>query len=165
MINTAKFGEKLLQNYRFKIARPYLTGSVLDFGGNKGELKAFVKGEYTLADYDHSPMEGKMFDTIVLLAVIEHIHMKEVFELFHKFKTHLNPNGKIFLTTPTPMSKPVLEVLSRIGVIGRTNIEEHKHYWNKGEINRLAYANGFSMTKYRLFQLGFNQVAIFEHKK
>ena len=35
--------EKFLQNYRFKIVKPYLNGDVLDFGGNKGELKKFVK--------------------------------------------------------------------------------------------------------------------------
>ena len=86
MINSRKSTEKFFQNWRFKIAIPYLSGDVLDFGGNEGELKKFVRGEYTLVNYDHRAMEGKTFDTIAALAVIEHINVPEVYEIFKKFK-------------------------------------------------------------------------------
>ena len=111
MINTKIFLEKFLQNQRFKIInKSFLKGSVLDFGGNEGELKSFVKGEYTLVNYDHSPMEGKLFDNIITLAVIEHMEIIQVFDIFKKFRNQIAPEGHIVVTTPTPMSKPILEI-------------------------------------------------------
>ncbi|MBI5071851.1 methyltransferase domain-containing protein [Candidatus Falkowbacteria bacterium] len=143
---------------------PYLVGDVLDFGGNEGELKKFVHGEYTLVNYDHSAMEGKTFDTIVALAVIEHINVPEVYEIFKKVKERLKPAGKIILTTPTKASKPILNFMARIGLADKENIAEHKHYWTKREIFDLAEKTGFTIKKYKKFQIGFNQLAILEHK-
>ncbi len=162
MINTKNPFEKLLQNMRFSKAKPYIKGDVLDFGGNEGELKPFVEGEYTCVNYDHGPMEGKTFDSIISLAVIEHIDYEEVFKIFRKFQAKLRNDGTIFLTTPTPASKPLLEFLANIGILEKQNIEEHKHYWNKEEIFELAKKNGFKILKYKKFQLGMNQYALFE---
>ena len=147
------------------MVKKYLKGDVLDFGGNEGELKRFVTGKYTIVNYDHSGMERKTFDTIVLLAVVEHINVDDVYKIFKKFKTCLSKNGKIFLTTPTPASKPVLEFLAKVGVLGKENIEEHKHYWSKKDIFNLAKETGFEVEKYKKFQIGFNQYAVFRHKK
>ena len=146
------------------MAVPYLTGDVLDFGGNEGELKKFVRGEYTLVNYDHSAMEGKTFDTIVALAVIEHINIPEVYQIFKTFKEKLRPGGKIILTTPTKMAKPILNFMARIGLADKENIAEHKHYWTKKEIYNLAQETGFIVEKYKKFQIGFNQLAILKHK-
>jgi len=146
------------------LAVPHLVGDVLDFGGNKGELKKFVRGEYTLVNYDHSAMEGKTFDTIVALAVIEHINIPEIYQIFKTFKEKLKPDGKIILTTPTKIAKPILNFMACIGLADKENIAEHKHYWTEKEIYDLAEKNGFAIIKYKKFQFGFNQLAIFEHK-
>jgi cyclopropane fatty-acyl-phospholipid synthase-like methyltransferase len=164
MIDSSMFLEKFLQDYRFKMVRPYLIGDVMDFGGNKGELKKFVKGRYLIINYDHSLMEKDHFDTIVSLAVIEHIPFREVFNIFKKFKSVLNLSGRIFLTTPTKIAKPVLELWAFMGIVDKKNIAEHKHYWSKKEIYDLAEKTGFVVKKYRKFQLGFNQLAVLEHK-
>jgi 2-polyprenyl-3-methyl-5-hydroxy-6-metoxy-1,4-benzoquinol methylase len=163
MINSSRFIEGFLQKQRFKKVIPLLKGDVLDFGGNEGELREYIKGDYTVVNYDHAPMEGKTFDTIVALAVIEHIEIADVFSIFHKFKSKLNPGGQIFLTTPTKMAKPVLEFMAAIKIVDKENIEEHKHYWNRAEIHDLAHKNGFRVKKYKKFQIGFNQYALFEH--
>ncbi len=164
MINSRKPTEKFFQNWRFKIVIPYLAGDVLDFGGNQGELKKFVRGEYTLVNYDHSMMEGKTFDTIAALAVIEHINVPEIFQIFKKFKEKLRPDGKIILTTPTKASRPILNFMARIGLANKENIAEHKHYWTKKEIFDLAEKTGFVIKKYKKFQFGFNQLAILKLK-
>jgi 2-polyprenyl-3-methyl-5-hydroxy-6-metoxy-1,4-benzoquinol methylase len=163
MINTKIFLEKFLQNQRFKIInKSFLKGSVLDFGGNEGELKAFVKGEYTLVNYDHSPMWGKLFDNIIALAVIEHMEIIQVFDIFNKFRNQIAPEGNIVVTTPTPMSKPILEILASIGLLEKENILEHKHYWIKSELENLGKETGFKLISYKKFQFGFNQMAIFQ---
>lgn len=164
MIDSKKTFEKLLQNFRFKKVVKYLKGDVLDFGGNNGELSAYVKGNYTLVNYDHSPMNNKKFDTIVLLAVVEHIEVAEVHQIFKKFKNALRPDGRIFLTTPTPASKSILELLAWFHILDKQNIEEHKHYWNKDDLTILAQDAGFSIVEYKKFQLGFNQYALLKHQ-
>ena len=163
MLDSNKFIEKILQDVRFKKVIPYLKGDVMDFGGNNGELKKFVKGNYLVVNYDHSVMKGKTFDTIVALAVIEHIEFNEVFEIFKKFKQkYLKKNGRIFLTTPTKIAKPFLDLMRLIGIKGDSI--EHKHYWNKKEIYNLAEKSDFVVEKYAKFQLGFNQLAVFKYK-
>lgn len=165
MINTQKIKlEKFLQEYRFRKVKSFLKGDVLDFGGNEGELKNFVTGKYTLVNYDRSGMFKDTYDTIVLLAVIEHIEVFEVHKIFSEFKPLLRKGGRIFLTTPTKACMPVLEVLSRVGVLSRENILEHKHYWSKKDIFDLADKNGFRVTTYKKFQLGLNQLAVLESK-
>jgi 2-polyprenyl-3-methyl-5-hydroxy-6-metoxy-1,4-benzoquinol methylase len=162
MINTKELKfEKILQDYRFRMVKPFLKGDVLDFGGNDGELRKYVNGSYTIVNYDRSKMFDNKYDTIVLLAVIEHIDVSEVHKIFKEFSGLLNKSGNIFLTTPTLMCKPVLEVLSRIGILSRENILEHKHYWSKKDIQKLASDNGFKVLKYKKFQLGLNQMAVF----
>lgn len=161
MIDTNKVVEKFLQNCRFSKVKSILKGDVLDFGGNEGELKRYVKGSYTLVNYDYTPMKGKMFDTIVILAVIEHIDVEKVFDIFQNFYEHLNNGGRIILTTPTPRSKWLLELLADMDILDKQNILEHKHYWNKAEIINLALSAGLKVDVYYNFQLGMNQFAIF----
>ena len=162
MIDTTIKFEKFLQNQRFKRVKRYLYGDVIDFGGNRGELKPFVSGQYTVVNYDHTPLKTLKADTIISLAVFEHMTVEEVYEVMKLFKKALRLNGKIFITTPTLISHPVLWILSRVGILEKENIDEHKHYWNKKELNNLAKKNGFKMTEYAKFQLGFNQFAVFE---
>lgn len=164
MINTSLFLEKILQKSRFKKVYSHLKGDVLDFGGNKGELGKLVKGNYLAVNYDHSIMYGKTFDTIVALAVIEHIPVTEVYVVFTEFKKILKPEGRLFLTTPTPLSKPVLELLAKIGLLDKQNIEEHKHYWNKNDLLALARETGFEIVFRKTFQFGLNQQALLKHK-
>ena len=165
MINTRRFVERFLQKYRFKMVKDYLEGDVLDFGGNEGELKRFVNGKYLAVNYDHSVMVGKKFDTVVALAVIEHIPVPEVFDIFKKFnRATLKEGGKIFLTTPTRIAKPILEFMAWANIVDKENIKEHKHYWSKREIYRLAKESGFRVERYRKFQYGVNQLAVFSRK-
>lgn len=162
MIDSSKFMEKVLQYYRFKMVRPFLKGDVMDFGGNKGELKKYVKGNYTVVNYDHSKMDNKKFDTIVALAVIEHLSVSDIYDLFKKFKNVLRTESQVIITTPSVIAKPVLELMVIVGLADKDNIAEHKHYWNKKEIIDLAQKTGFSVIKYKRFQLGFNQFAVFK---
>lgn len=164
MLDSSRFINKFLQNRRFKQVRPFLIGDVLDFGGNRGELRKFVRGDYLLVNYDYSAMSNARYDTIVCLAVIEHIDMTEVFKIFCKFKNILKKKGIIFLTTPTKAAKPILEFMAFMKIIDKASIVEHRHYWSKKEIYALAEKNGLIIKKYKKFQLGFNQLAVLEHK-
>lgn len=164
MLDSSRFIDKFLQNCRFREVRPFLTGDVLDFGGNRGELGKYVKGKYLVVNHDYSMMAEAHYDTIVCLAVIEHIDPAEVLKIFRKFKEILKEDGKIFLTTPTKAAKPILEFMAFLGMIDKTSIANHKYYWRKKEIYSLAGKAGLVIKQYRKFQLGFNQLAVLEHR-
>jgi 2-polyprenyl-3-methyl-5-hydroxy-6-metoxy-1,4-benzoquinol methylase len=162
MINSSLFIESMLQRWRFKKVLPFLKGRVLDFGGNNGELRKYVAGEYVLVNYDHSQIGNKTFDTIVALAVIEHISPPEVTSIFETLRMKLNPGGIIFLTTPAARSRHVLELLAFLRLLDKKNIKEHKYYWNRKDIYQLAEKTGLRIKEYRKFQFGYNQLAILE---
>jgi len=163
MIDSTKFMESFLQKRRFKIILPHIIGkTLLDFGGNKGELKQFVKQDYTVCNMDWTVMLGHRYDTIVSLAVIEHIPYNEVFNLFDIFNLHLKKGGRLIITTPCKLAHPILDFMSRIGLTDRANILEHKHYWNKDELYKLAEHSKLKIISYKKFQFGLNQLVIFE---
>jgi len=155
--------ERLLQKMRFKMVLPYLQGDVLDFGGNKGELSAHVTGRYYNMNHDHSSLHTYRVDTIVMLAVLEHLDPATVPDLFRTFKNLLDPGGRLILTTPARIAKPVLNTLAFLHLLDKENIAEHQHYWNAADIRTLAHSCGFKVTRHTTFQLGFNQLAVLEH--
>ncbi|RME93625.1 MAG: methyltransferase domain-containing protein [Candidatus Hydrogenedentota bacterium] len=163
MIDTRNKVERFLQLWRFKKIPSLNLGKVIDFGGNKGELRGHIKCEcYTLVNYDHSILKYRKADNIVALAVIEHIEKEKVFEIFKMFnEKNLVTGGRVWITTPTPLAKPILEFLAFFNIVDKDNIREHKHYWTKKEIYELAKKTGFKIEKYKRFQFGFNQFAIF----
>lgn len=156
--------------------------TVLDFGcGNQGYLLKTVSDTISAGvglDYDAPvgefnnikfskfkfvyklPFSDKYFDTVTMLAVLEHIDLDKIDILFKEFYRVLEDGGKIILTTPTPTSKPVLEILAYIKIINQDEILDHKKYYNKLDIQKVASNNGFSVVNYKLFQLGLNSVAI-----
>jgi hypothetical protein len=159
--------EKFLQWLRFRKIRDYVFGRILDFGGNRGELGVNLKNCTCVSSYccvnDSNDIAG-IYDTIVCLAVIEHIDVREVFRIFKTLALRLERRGKIIVTTPSRMSKALLEFLAFIGLLDRKNLAEHKHYWNKNDIRDLALSSGLRF-EYERFCFGFNQLAIFRVKE
>lgn len=152
-----KFMETFLQKRRFSKALPYIVGHVLDFGGNRGELENHLKhsASYTCINDENIP--DKKYDTVVALAVIEHLPVNRVYKVLQKFR---KTNGQVVITTPSKQSKPILEFMAWLGITDRENIREHKHYWNRKELFDLAKSTGFSVMRYKRFQFGLNQLFI-----
>ena len=162
-MKSEKLLESLLQKQRFKKILHFIRGnSVLDFGGNKGELKNHVSQEYMLCNEDYSVLQGKKFDTIVSLAVVEHIPEEQVFEIIKMLKKRLNKNGRIIITTPTKRNKPILEFLGKLNLLDKENIKQHKHYWNKEELFNLAKKSDLNISYYKKFQFGLNQIIVLD---
>jgi len=157
---------------------------VLDLGcGSQGYFLNFIKNKIKIGyglDYDVEnrtegnlifiklilknklPKEVKSVDKIVMLAVLEHLEIDSVGNLMNQFKNILNKKGQIILTTPTPMSKPLLEILAKLNIINRQEIADHKKYYDKKSMIKIAVENGFKLVSYKLFQMGLNSVVVFE---
>jgi len=163
-MNSSKWLEKFLQAWRFKKVISYISGNILDYGGNDGELGEYLK-QYSypaMMGYqyvNHLSITGK-YNTITCLAVIEHMTRNDALGVINKFKKHLTDSGSIIITTPSILSKPILEFLAWVGLLDRENIREHKCYYSTFDLQLLAAETGMDIVEYKRFQFGFNQFAV-----
>lgn len=104
------------------------------------------------------PIKDGEFDTITLLAVMEHLEDPE--QLLKECWRGLKRGGCIILTTPAPSAKTILELLAGAGMISRKEIHDHKHYFNSKELVELLTGAKFKAIKAWNVSLGLNNVAI-----
>lgn len=170
-----------LRKQRIKAVLPYLDGTVLDYGCGSGELAQHLRADqYSGIDIDDlslslarskypkhnflSTLESKSltFDTVVSMAVIEHVKDPAVF--LGNLNSYLNnsPMSKIVITTPHPAMDWVHDVGSSIGLFSKHANEEHEELLDRKKLMAAASKNNLTMIFYSRFLLGANQVAIFK---
>lgn len=165
-----------LRRKRIEKVHPYLKGKILDFGCGVGELTKICKPEnYLGVDIDPisigiarekhpqfnfalSIPDMEKFDTIVLLAVIEHI--KDPILLLKKFKEFLTPTGYIVLTTPNPCFYTFYKFGAMLGIFSKEANEDHELLINLRTMKELANKSALSITTYKKFLFGANQLFI-----
>jgi len=170
-----------LRQRRIAAAAPFLAGRVLDYGCGAGALADHIGPElYAGVETDveslnrarrehprhrfYHPVEfdghGRAFDTIALLAVIEHIEDRAGF--LRDLVRFLAPGGRVVLTTPHPLAGPIHGAGAKAGLFSREAGEEHGSLVGKKGMMRLAAEAGFIVTARRRFLLGLNQLFILE---
>lgn len=73
------------------------------------------------------------FDTIVSMAVIEHVKNPKDFLI--NLGKYLKDDGKIILTTPHPKADWIYDLGSKIGLFSSHTNEEHEELVNEKDIN------------------------------
>jgi len=112
-----------------------LDKDIKEYKDSKIELK-------NLEVFERIPLEGEKFDVITMMAALEHMDypqevLKESFRLLKK-------EGKLIMTTPTPFSKSILEILAfKLRLISKESIQEHKNYFWPKDIKKILLASGF----------------------
>lgn len=107
------------------------------------------------------PFQSEKADIITMLAVLEHLEkpqniLNEVFRI-------LKNNGKLIITVPTLLAKPVLEFLAfKLRLIDKTQIEDHKNYFREEQLKEMLLKAGFHKEniKSEYFEFGFNHIFI-----
>lgn len=178
----------LLTNYlrcrRYAIVEPFLRGEVLDIGcGNAAtalpleSVRRYVgidyhpalvarqrrnlpQHEFHVCDVDREPLpvNGQRFDTVLMVAVIE--HLADPGRLLEQVAGHLRPGGRLVITTPTPWGERLHRLGARVGLFHPHAAAEHKHAYDRRQLEALLTACGFSVVIYRPFELGGNQLVV-----
>lgn len=170
-----------LRNKRIAAVLPYLKGKVLDFGCGSGALAEYVSPEnYLGVDIDDDSLQNAQrrfpdhtficvdslpdskFDTVVTLAVIEHVPSPESF--LGQLGRCLN-NGdlaRVVLTTPHPKVDWVHGLGARLGLFSHAAMEEHETLLDKAALLRCGLKAGLEMVYFRYFLAGANQLAVYK---
>ncbi len=142
-----------------QISQSIRLGYGLDYDVDDTSFNNLVLKKFNFID--KLPFTNDYFDSIFMLAVLEHIDPNKVDLLFKEFSRVLKTKGKIVMTTPTQLSKPLLELLASLNIINKDEIKDHKKYYSESDVLLLGKNNGFSVSNYELFQFGLNSKIVF----
>lgn len=134
-------------------------GVGLDYDVEKTTIDNIELIKYNFTD--KLPFKNSSFTKIFLLAVLEHVPTNKIKILFREFNRILKKNGKIVITTPTPESQPLLELLAyKFRIISEVEIRDHKKYYSIDDIKIISVGSKFKIAKYKKFELGLNSLCI-----
>jgi 2-polyprenyl-3-methyl-5-hydroxy-6-metoxy-1,4-benzoquinol methylase len=115
-----------------------------------------VRGLFPQDLPDHSP-----FDVISMLAVLEHIPPDGQGAIARSCLEHLKPGGHVVITVPSPQADLVLDTLRFLRIIDGMALEQH-YGFKPHETTGLFEGAGLRLVKKRRFQLGFNNLFVFQ---
>ena len=105
------------------------------------------------------PFDSESFDVVTLLAVLE--HLSDPTGMMVEIERVLKKGGRLVLTVPSRLAKPVLEFLAlRLKIVSAIEIKDHKKYYNAKDIRSLMELAGLIVEQHRYFQLGMNNYCV-----
>ena len=109
----------------------------------------------------HLPFENDYFESVTLLAVVEHLDPALMAILFKEVYRVLKPGGMVVLTTPAAWSDGLLKFMARINLVSAEEIHEHAYAYTLPLLGWYFGQAGFEMTKTKFgyFEFMFNMWA------
>ncbi len=107
------------------------------------------------------PLEKESVDIVTMSAILEHLEHPE--DVLKECYRALKKGGKIILTTPSPVAKPILEILAfRLKIIDAEEIRDHKNYFSKKDLKKILINSGFEQKNIKVssFEFGLNNKAV-----
>jgi 2-polyprenyl-3-methyl-5-hydroxy-6-metoxy-1,4-benzoquinol methylase len=177
--------DRFIQWWRFRVAREWIPqgASVLDVGSSDGaffrHVTAKAKVFVGIDPHVAAPCSGTAlklirgvfpedlgteepyFDVITLLAVLEHIPPERKDAVAKACHRLLRERGRVVITVPSPFVDHILSILKAMKLIHGMSLEEHHGFRIRDVIPLFRHA-GFNLLRHRRFQLGLNNLFIFE---
>lgn len=98
---------------------------------------------------------------ITLLAVLEHIPVKQQQQTVKNIFDLLLPGGLVILTVPSKKADRILVFLNRLGIIHGMSLEEH-YGFDPADTKILFKEAGLILVKHQTFQFGLNNLFVFK---
>jgi 2-polyprenyl-3-methyl-5-hydroxy-6-metoxy-1,4-benzoquinol methylase len=170
-----------LRNMRFAVAEPHLRGDVLDIGFGSGRLASKLapqhyygfdlnpealpaaKARYPEHTFSNELPEGRRFDCVIALAVIE--HTPDPTEFLATCGRFLREGGKVVITTPNPSLEWMHGVAAKLGLLSHEAHDEHQSVVGRRELTAAATKAGLQVDEFRYFMLGANQLLVLSPRK
>lgn len=121
--------------------------------------------ELVKSPLDNCPKQlREVADVVVALALLEHVN--DPLSALGAMSEMLRPGGLMVLTTPSTAGKPILEFLCyRLHVVSRREIDEHKNYFDRNSLKRLAKECHLEVVRHSYFILGMNNLLVLKKPK
>lgn len=103
---------------------------------------------------DRIDLADNSVNGVMMLAVLEHLDRPQ--KVMDEIYRILTPGGLLCLTTPTPFAKNILKSMAFAGLLDKEQVAEHKNYFDRENLKKMARQAGFAKTKHHYFQLGCN---------
>lgn len=107
---------------------------------------------------DTSFSDGE-FDCVAMLAVFEHVD--DPAAIARECARVLSSNGRVVMTVPHPFVDRILHALIKLKLLD--GMEAHAHHgFDVSQTESFFFAAGFELRKRRRFQLGLNNLFVFD---
>ena len=93
------------------------------------------------------PFEDYFFESVTLLAVVEHLDPSLMAILFKEVYRVLKPGGMVILTTPAAWSDGLLKFMANINLVSAEEIQEHAYAYTLPLLGWYFGQAGFEMKK------------------
>jgi 2-polyprenyl-3-methyl-5-hydroxy-6-metoxy-1,4-benzoquinol methylase len=181
-----RYLDRVLQRWRSRVAERWVStpGRVLDIGcadgaflrrcaargcsvvGLEPDLRTRVeldRGFLCPGYFPDDLPDSEPFDFITMLAVLEHVPPSGQRPLATACWNHMRPGGRVVITVPSPAVDSVLAVLGALRLVDGMSLEQH-YGFDVNETPGIFEGAGFRLLARRRFQLGFNNVFVFERR-
>ena len=101
------------------------------------------------------------FDVITMLAVVEHLPASAYAATGAAAARSLRPGGRLIISVPQPAVDRIVHLLTRVGLADGMSLEEH-HGFEVHQTRGIFEPYGFRLVTHRHFQLGLNNLFVFE---
>ena len=108
------------------------------------------------------PAVEPIFDTVISLAVIEHVPDPGLFLRELAMRLRSSPDNFLVCTTPHPAVDWIHPAGAKVGLFSRHANEKHEELLDRTRIKVLANQCDLKLVVYRRFLFGANQLAVFQ---
>jgi SAM-dependent methyltransferase len=110
--------------------------------------KAFYNRRITIKDFDLSsghrlPFDDDFFETVSILAVLEHLEMDAIIRVIKEARRVLKHGGVFVGTTPVWWADNMLRIMAKLRLVSIEEIAEHKTYFTRGKLHSMLIDGGF----------------------